>query len=367
MKITALLVLLTTLPSATASESPFWRAGDLVIGDPYHFHMEGTNRIIGADIIDIDPHSGNRVQVQHTTVGFSSGLAFSQTGDLFVTDGERGQILVMRNTNNFFEPLSTTPMEKPLGLALGTNGDLYTTVWQPFPAVLRVKPDTGEAVVVSSGLPLYQPVRVAISRNGDLFVCNWETPDEESGVQTNDILRIDPNTGAQTVITSGGFLQQAGILAVENDDDLLVADQITGVIKVDTTTGKQTLLSAIPSRGVTSDGRRGAYFTHGDSDAAAVSHFKFSSGTSRTVSTNVALWHPTDITMAPSSHTLLAALVPCEGPTGAGPWPSRGDYVSTVVKTVIRLTRQGTITPAEGRAALASALTSKCGFKPHVR
>ena len=159
----------------------------------------------------------------------------------------------------------------------------------------------------------------------------------------------------------------AGILAVDENDNIFVADQTTGVIKVDTTTGKQTLLSFIPATGVTADGRRGAYFTHGNSDTAAVSHFNFSSGTSRTVSTNVALHDPTDITMAPSVLALTSALVPCEGPAAGGPWRSRGDYVSTVVKTVIRLARQGTITPAEGRAALASALASRCGFKPHVR
>jgi sugar lactone lactonase YvrE len=352
------LLLLATLLSVTASETPFWRAGHLVVGDPVH--------PLGADMIDIDPRNGDRVRVLPGAVGYSTGLAFSQTGDLFVTDNARGQILVMRNTNNFFEPLSTTPMEKPLGLALTTNGDLYTTVWEPFPAVLRVKADTGEATVVSSGPPLYKPSRVVIGRNGDLFVSNRETPDEVTSYETNDILRIDPNTGAQTVITSSGFLLYAGILAVDKNDNIFVADQRMGVIKVDTTTGKQTLLSFIPATGVTADGRRGAYFTHGNSDTAAVSHFNFSSGSSRTVSTNVALWHPCDITMAPSVHTLVSALVPCEGPP-TGPWRSRGDYVSTVVKTVIRLARQGTITPAEGRAALASALASRCGFKPHVR
>jgi sugar lactone lactonase YvrE len=356
MKTTMPVLLLTTLLSASASESPFWRAGHLLVGDPNHF--------TGADVIDIDPHTRG-VRVLPGAAEFSSGVAFSEIGDLFVTDGGRGQILVMRNTNNFFEPLSTTPMEKPLGLALASNGDLYTTVSEPFAAVIRVRADTGEASVISSGPPLYQPVRIALSRRGDLYVSNYEMPDEETGVETNDLLRIDPKTGARTVITSDGFLRQAGIMAVDGNDDVIMADQRAGLIKVDTTTGRQTVLLSTPVRGVAIDGAGGAYITRGDGDLAAVYHLNFSTRAIRTVTTNVALWHPTDITVAPCARTLLSNLVPCEAWAGHGPWSSRGDYVSTLVKTVTRLTREKIITPAEGRDALLAALTSQCGpFEP---
>jgi len=369
MKSTPFFLLLSTLICVSASETHFWRAGHLVTGDQFHFRMQGTNQITGANMIDIDPHNGG-TRVLPEAVGFSSGLAFSPNGDLFVTDGSdlyvtngrRGQIVVMRNTNNFFEPISITAMERPLGLALATNGDLYTTVQQPFPAVLRIKQDTGEATVVSSGLPLYGPIRIAISRNGNLFVCNRETPDEVTSIETNDIIQIDPNTGAQTIVTAGGLLQDAGILAMDENDNILVADQLSGLIRVNSVTGEQTLLTSKPALGVTPDGRGGAYFTFSEHSEGRVYHYIRSNGSVRTVSARWALWNPTDITVAPSLQTLLSALVPCESL-----WRSRGDYVFTVVKTIGRMTRQGIITPAEGRAALAAALTSNCGRGRLVR
>ena len=63
------------------------------------------------------------------------------------------------------------------------------------------------------------------------------------------MIRVDPATGAQTTVSSGGsFVNPLGI-AVEADGDILVADADAfgghgGAIRVDPATGAQTTVSA---------------------------------------------------------------------------------------------------------------------------
>jgi NHL repeat len=63
------------------------------------------------------------------------------------------------------------------------------------------------------------------------------------------VIRVNPTTGAQATVSSGGsFVDPSGI-AVEADGDILVADANAfggggGVIRVDPATGAQTTVSS---------------------------------------------------------------------------------------------------------------------------
>jgi len=62
--------------------------------------------------------------------------------------------------------------------------------------ILRINPNTGEQTNVSSGGSLTGPTGLDVGPDGNLYVATF----------SNSILRIDPNDGAQTIITSGGSL-----------------------------------------------------------------------------------------------------------------------------------------------------------------
>src|SRR5207247_2000779 len=63
----------------------------------------------------------------------------------------------------------------------------------------RVDPTTGAQTVVSSGGNFVTPVGIAIAANGDILVADLNALGGPGGV-----IRVDPTTGAQTVVSSGG-------------------------------------------------------------------------------------------------------------------------------------------------------------------
>ncbi len=139
------------------------------------------------------------------------------------------------------------------GVAVAANGDLI--VADPSNGVpgsgkvVRVNPNTGAQTVISSGGNLVNPDGVALAANGDIYVA-------DSGLAT--IIRIDPTTGAQTVVSSGGDFVEPTDLAIAPNGDIYVADGgympgtvvVGAIIRVDPTTGIQTVVTQGTGPGV---------------------------------------------------------------------------------------------------------------------
>ena len=88
------------------------------------------------------------------------------------------------------------------------------------PSVVAVDPGTGVQRVLSTGGVMVHPEGAAIGMDGALYVVD---PDAGSGGR-GLVLRIDPSSGAQTVVcASTAFLDPNGIVA-DTDGTLLVAD-----------------------------------------------------------------------------------------------------------------------------------------------
>src|SRR5215211_121338 len=79
-------------------------------------------------------------------------------------------------------------------------------------AVIRVDPATGAQTTVSTGGSFVDPFGVALEADGDILVADADAFGGLGGV-----IRVDPATGAQTTVSTGGsFVDPAGI-AVEAD------------------------------------------------------------------------------------------------------------------------------------------------------
>src|SRR5687767_7040259 len=74
---------------------------------------------------------------------------------------------------------------------------------------------------------------------GDILVVD---PNSFGGVGA--VFRVDPITGIQTVISSGGFFQEPVAIGIEADGNIVVTDRTGMVIRVNPETGDQTVLSA---------------------------------------------------------------------------------------------------------------------------
>jgi sugar lactone lactonase YvrE len=111
--------------------------------------------------------------------------------------------------------------------------------------VIQVDPATGAQTTVASGGSFANPARVALEAGGDILV----TDADAFAFGTGGVIRVDPATGAQTTVSSGGSFADPVAVALEADGDILVADPNAfggpgGVIRVDPATGAQTTVSS---------------------------------------------------------------------------------------------------------------------------
>jgi hypothetical protein len=123
---------------------------------------------------------------------------------------------------------------------MGPGGDLF--VADPAAvggaAILRVNPSTGEQTNITSGGSLRAPVGVAVSTNA-LVVADAQAFDGYGWV-----LRVDPKTGEQTKLCSGGRFREPQAIAIGGGGDLFVADRGAfggrgGIIRVRARDGRE--------------------------------------------------------------------------------------------------------------------------------
>lgn len=114
--------------------------------------------------------------------------------------------------------------------------------------VLDINPITGAQTLISSGGLLVQPDGVAIDRLGNIIVSDFGGLDGSFG----SILKIDLATGNQTVVSTGGNLVYPTSVNIDPNGQLLVTQQGVGlvsgaVLRIDPTTGAQTVIASLGS------------------------------------------------------------------------------------------------------------------------
>jgi len=119
-------------------------------------------------------------------------------------------------------------------------------------AVFRLDAETGARSVVASGGQLESPTGLVVEpESGDLFVADRDAGPGDQGA----LVRVDPEAfsaadpGAnQTPISSAGELQDPEAVAIEREGTVVVADAggLGGVIRVDPADGAQQRLADIP-------------------------------------------------------------------------------------------------------------------------
>jgi sugar lactone lactonase YvrE len=115
--------------------------------------------------------------------------------------------------------------------------------------ILRSEPATGSTVEISRNGPLgtlfHEPYDLAVEADGAIVVADMGVPNQKDG----SVIRVDPTTGRQSLVASGGdFYDPVGI-AVAPDGMLYVLDTAPGansgaVIKVNPVTGAQALIAS---------------------------------------------------------------------------------------------------------------------------
>jgi hypothetical protein len=127
---------------------------------------------------------------------------------------------------------------------------VYTANWATNGAVvLRTDPAIGSLVEISrngaQGNLFVHPFDLAVERDGNLVIADMG----ELNVEDGSVIRVDPFTGRQRLLSSGGLFDDPAGITVAPNGDLYVVDNQIGtssgaVIKVDPVSGEQTLIAS---------------------------------------------------------------------------------------------------------------------------
>jgi sugar lactone lactonase YvrE len=236
VRFSGLAVAVLALVFATSAQA---KPGDVIVGDSS-----------GQIVYSIEPSSGDTVVVSNDarlvspndsvfapdgTLYFSDYEAFGGTGGVFAVDPVTGETL---------ELASGLPFVQPDGIARGPDGDLFVTDLdaEGGGALFRVDLPSGDVELVSSvadGADLAGPVGVVVPPDGKPIVATF----------AKTIVRIDPGTGAQTLVASAADGLTAGAGLSRAADGTLFTTGSSTVQSVDPRTGTVDLVANTSSNG----------------------------------------------------------------------------------------------------------------------
>ena len=202
-----------------------------------------------AGIVRIDPLTGAQTVITSgRLLQEPRGIAIDGAGQIIVADqavGGNGAILrvdPMTGTQTVIAAGGT--FIDPFGIAIDPAGQLIITDRSGGGGLFRVDPLSGAQSVITTGGFLRTPYGVAVDSLGRYVVA-----DDPQGTVANPgpgrLVRVDPVTGAQTLISSGGH---PFFVAIDGAGDFIVTDRgdtVHSVVRIDATTGLETLLSVV--------------------------------------------------------------------------------------------------------------------------
>jgi streptogramin lyase len=122
----------------------------------------------------------------------------------------------------------------PTGIVIGKDGHFYVSHLGT-PMVIRVDKNSGAETVVAQGGKLQSPSGIALSKDGHLLVSDFGT---------DAVIHVNPANGHQSIVTQGGHLKSPFDIAVEPNGNIVVVDLVGDkLIRIDHATHVQTVLA----------------------------------------------------------------------------------------------------------------------------
>lgn len=248
-----------------------------------HIFVSDPFASMGPAVLRIDPATGNQTVLSSGgNLAYPFGLAIDADGNVLVADmegaGGWGAVIRIDSSSGAQETLFSFSLLSgefvhPHGIAVAPNGDIFLAgETLAGGAVLRVDHATGHQIIVSQGDLLRFTFPITVTAAGEILVGELQLAGNTSAPQggRGAIVRIDPVSGAQSIVSSGvssggslqGLLRQPRGLALDAGGKILVADDRGGcvdlngvcqldsshplqaVIQIDSTTGLQTTIAS---------------------------------------------------------------------------------------------------------------------------
>ncbi len=244
--------------SATTGERRMVASGGK-LERPYGIALDANGDILVSDtraqaIIRINALTGTQTVVAAGgKLGYPFGIAVDSRGDVLIANGEAilrlnpmaGQPIIVSGRGRFGGSAG-----HPVAVAVAENGDLIVASAGSLSEIVRVNPRSGVQTVISQGRNLKNPQSIALDGN-DIYVTDVATPDGNFGVGV--VIQIDLTTGNQTVLSSGENLVGPVGIAIDQEGQLVVGDPYTinpdsvdlydgGIIRIDPVSRVQKLI-----------------------------------------------------------------------------------------------------------------------------
>ena len=226
-----------------ASDLVFDSAGSLLVVD-YKTGIIRINPVTGAQsIVSSGGDFWSPIDLALDASGniiVADADAFGGTGAIFRVDPVTGVQTTLSKGGNFQQPCS---------VALDANGRIYVLdpIGSPLgEAIIRINPLLGGLqTIITSGGYLAWGGDMVFDASGQILVANPGGVDDQ-GNPNGSVVRVDPATGAQTIVSQGGTIVEPVRIALDANGNILVGDQgvWTAVIRVDPVTGAQTMISS---------------------------------------------------------------------------------------------------------------------------
>lgn len=197
-------------------------------------------------VVRVNPSNGELAVVSFQGLGFITGLAVGADGTIYTADSfSTGEQI---NRINPTTGVRTTVLKgglvrQPYGLAVEADGSVLTTVivtsdWSGPRQVIRIRAGSNQPQVVSTGGSFVRPKSLTVGPDGSIFVL-----DEGGNLTLPRILKVHPQTGAQTILTNWPNRQLAA-LVVDAAGSLYAIGDLTstfsaqGLHRIDLQTGQ---------------------------------------------------------------------------------------------------------------------------------
>jgi hypothetical protein len=220
-------------------------SGPADVSDPTALALLPDGRLLGLDfspakVFEIDPAAPGVSQIGGCGTR-AWGFAAEASGTIVFTDSGGASVHRLDPVSGVQTTVSNGgALIVPRGIQVEADGSLVVVdgVVPPSIKLLRIDPATGMQTQLSPAGLLNQPRGLGLEANGSFVVAS-----------SASVVRIDPLSGAQSLVASGGNLAALGGIAVDDcTGDLFAAERgVTGatpaLVRVHPVTGAQNVIS----------------------------------------------------------------------------------------------------------------------------
>src|ERR1043166_192054 len=167
-------------------------------------------------------------------IAIAARASSPERSEIVFTDSRAAVLRANATTGNNGVITRENKLVQPFGIAVGQGGELFVSDTGCL-GLLRIDPAKQTQTMLACGGGLGVPFGIALERNGMILVANAQA-----------LLRVHPHTGASSVVSAPGLgqclFQYPLAVAVAENRDIFVADALGPIFRVDPDTGAQTLI-----------------------------------------------------------------------------------------------------------------------------